>query len=341
MDNRAAPGPARALRQWRRNKAIIEDTAMSRHPKRKRFLFIGFIIVFFFHGTLIRGASAQERVRPSAKDNPAPFDFARERAADLAFSAGREAEGLKSTLDKVSLQLKAAQVLAEARPRQALLLIDSAWDALAKLLGSKETAATERYFALHLRIDVLALCTKLDPGRAKKMAESLPGPSDADEESDQSKNPLIVSPERQRADYLAQAGLEKLRDDPAGGADMAVSSLSTGKVSMHLSRLPKAIFNRAGREAADDFEKRVAARLANSSSFDSDDHMAAADLLGSDPHMPLPARRGLLSFLSSSLQRVAQSIRADADGPSESEMGTLKSARTLKTPACGSVTNSP
>lgn len=135
-----------------------------------------------------------------------------------------------------------------------------------------------------------------------------------------------MSPERQRADYLAQAGLEQLKADPAAGANTALPSLSTGKVSVHLGWLPKAIFKRAGRKAVDDFENRVAGALSNKSSLDDDDHMAVADLPGSDPHMLPPARRGLLNFLSSSLQLLAQSIRGDADRPpSEAEMSTLKS----------------
>jgi hypothetical protein len=293
--------------------------------KRKRLTFIG-LAVIFFHALVVQAVNARQ-VRPVVEDNPPPpFDFRKERAADLAFSAGREAEEIKSTPDRVSIQLEAAQVLADVRPEQALQLLDSAWDALAKVLGSEKTPDVERHYALQLRVNVLTLFTNLAPDRAKKLAESLPALPDPTEGVTRKNNHLTMSPERQRADYLAQAGLEQLKADPAAGANTAVSSLNTRKVSAHLSWLPKAIFNRAGRKAVDDFENRVASMLSNKSSLDGDDYMAVADLLGSDPHMLPPARRGLLNFLSSSLQLLAQSIRRDADRPpSEAEMGTLKS----------------
>lgn len=292
--------------------------------RRERFRFIGLVIIFA-HALLVQSVNARQ-ARPPAEDSPPPFDLRRERAADLAFSAGREAEEIKSAPDRVSVQLEAAQVLADVRPEQALQLLDSAWDALAKALGSEKTSDVERRQALRLRVNVLALFTNLAPDRAKKLAESLPALPDPTEQAPPQTNHPAVSPERQRTDYLAQAGLEQLKADPAAGANTAFSSLSTEKVSVHLGWLPKAIFNRAGRRPVDDFENRVAGALSNKSSLDGDDYMAVADLLGSDPHMLLPARRGLLTFLSHSLQLLAQSIRRDSDRPpSETEMSTLKS----------------
>ena len=128
--------------------------------KRERFTFIG-LAVIFLHALLVQAADARQ-ARPVAEDNPPPpFDLRKERAADLAFSAGREAEEIKSTPDRVSVQLEAARVLADVRPEQALQLLDSAWDALAKILGSEKTTDVERHYALQLRVNVLALFTNL------------------------------------------------------------------------------------------------------------------------------------------------------------------------------------
>jgi hypothetical protein len=292
--------------------------------KRERFTFI-VLVVIFFHALVVQAVDARQ-VQPVAEDSPPPFDLRKERAADLAFSAGREAEEIKNTPDRVSVQLEAARVLADVRPEQALQLLDSAWDALAQAFGSENTTDVERRQALRLGVNVLALFTTLAPDRAKKLAESLPALPDPTEQATRKTNHLTASPERQRADYLAQAGLEQLKADPAAGANTAVSSLNTGKVSVHLGWLPKAIFKRVGRKAVDDFENRVAVALSNKSSLDGDDYMAVADLLGSDPHMLPTARRGLLNFLSSSLQLLAQSIKRDSDRPpSEAEMSTLQS----------------
>ncbi|MET0621481.1 MAG: hypothetical protein ABW250_00740 [Pyrinomonadaceae bacterium] len=114
--------------------------------RRERFTFIG-LAVIFFHALLVQAVDARQ-ARPVTDNNPPPFDLRKERAADLTFGAGREAEEIKSTPDRVSLQLEAARVLADVRPEQALQLLDSAWDALAKVLGSEKTPDVERHYVL-------------------------------------------------------------------------------------------------------------------------------------------------------------------------------------------------
>ena len=269
-----------------------------------------------------------QQARPQPEVTPPAYDLSKERAADLAFSAGHDASGLTNLSDRIGIQLEAVRVLAAARPEQAAQLLDSAWAAVTGVIEAEKTKESARGAASRLRVNVLALYAKLDPERAKKLEKSLPSSaSDAKHEGSRTESQTDASPDRQRADYLVRAGLEQLKVDPAGGVNTALSSLGTGKISFHLSVMPKAILAKAGREAASSFENRVAAALSNRSSLDEEDYLTAVYFLRSDEQMPVSARRGLISFLFNSLQSLVQIVRQNPNKQFPGgEVETFKSA---------------
>lgn len=256
-------------------------------------------------------AAQENKVRlPLEKTSPR-LDLI-ENAASLAFSAGREASALPNPDERIEMQVKAAEILALVRPDDAVRLLDMAWLSLRQWSEGDSLSARQRYHAIELRGDLLALYAKLVPERINKLVASLPdnalnGVSNNGQNA--GNNPPLPT-ERQAADEIINIGFTRFKQNPAETVEAAISSVQkTGKVSEYLSSVAEALYEQGNEPLLRAFENRLAELLSATLSLDPLDQRAVAFLLSADPQMSPTAQSVFLGFLLRSLQKLVAVIR--------------------------------
>src|ERR1700752_2803588 len=124
------------------------------------------------------------------------------QVAEVVFSAGREAAGLKTPWERAERQLEAARLLFDTNRDASLRLANDAWDSLNSWAEERRKSAKEPspLFA-QLRSRLLDLFLKIDPAKASRLAASL---SESEHDDNKDRNEVEKLSGRQKADELVR-----------------------------------------------------------------------------------------------------------------------------------------
>lgn len=265
----------------------------------------------------------QAKPEPASQDKPAAI--LRLSALDLAFNAGMSASSLESVEDGVETQAEAARLLIEERPESARRLLELSLTALKRWVetakGEEATSRLRRTSAL--RGTVLALYSKLDAEGAKKLGDSWLNSKKGklDVLSSPQTAASLTTPERVRANELAQGALAALDRDPPQAIKVALSSVtSTAKVSAVLASMTRTLVEKHNRPLLASLEYELSGVIAELTSDDPMDYSAVIAIIRSDAEMDKSSRSRLLAFLLRSLKQVRATVTEARSGSTEPAM---------------------
>lgn len=302
---------------------------MRRHKVRR---FVGIILVLSW--VLPAGFLSNSAGDCDAQSNVTlpEYDY-RPLAIASILSAAQEAAKLPDIEQRVTLLIRAAQVLPASKRDDAIGFLDVALHDLKEWTSDKNKLG-RRSEAARLRSQILSAYARLDSAKALALRTAVDPQVDPSSSltasSLEKSNWLADALDRQRlADESGKLALTLIDTDFEKALALVVHSIGAGIISPSVTSIFLKLEHDRNRLALDRLETAVLPVLTSTITLDPYSLSYAGIAAQSDPEMSATAKRGFVDFFINSLQTWVNLAGDDQNGLDSSYMGRAFSAFTL------------